>query len=292
MRILTTVALLAVLGPTATGAAAPAAMEQLQPPAWLVRDGDTRVLRPDERLQAGDTIRTGARARLRIGLAEGSDVKMGSNARAEIPRLAAPESAGGVFELVADIARGAFRFTTGEVGSDRKRDVEISVGQVTAGIRGTDIWGKATPERDFIVLLEGEIEAQSGDTQARLDQPRTAFIQPRDDQPKPQARLPQAKIQRFAKQTEPVPERGILGPDGDWRVLLDSLQDQARARSARGRYREAGYPVDLATVEVDGQRWHRLELSGAISEQAATALARELEGEFNVREAWTRKITE
>jgi len=28
---------------------------------------------------------------------------------------------------------------------------------VTAGVRGTDFWGKATPEREFIVLIEGRI---------------------------------------------------------------------------------------------------------------------------------------
>jgi len=43
---------------------------------------------------------------------------------------------------------------------------------VTAGVRGTDLWGKATPEREFIVLIEGRITVgTTGGTAVTLSAP-------------------------------------------------------------------------------------------------------------------------
>jgi hypothetical protein len=279
-----------LLTPMAAVHAAAARIELLQSPAWLVRGEQETPLTRDAGIRSGDVIRTGEHARVRVGLAEGSDVKIGPDARVELPELREPVDAGGLFEGLVDIVRGAFRFTTGQVDSDRRRDLEFRVGSVVAGIRGTDIWGKAAGDRDFVVLIEGDIEVGTGKTTTRLDEPGTAYIQPKIGDAIPAERIPMETIREFARETEPVPERGQLTPDGQWQVMLDSLRDESRARSTRERYRAAGYPVELETATVNGERWHRLVLDGATTRESAQAWADEFERSFNVRNPWVRRM--
>jgi hypothetical protein len=46
-----------------------------------------------------------------------------------------------VFRAALTVLAGAFRFTTDAL-DNRKRDVAVKAKLVTAGIRGTDLWGK------------------------------------------------------------------------------------------------------------------------------------------------------
>lgn len=287
IRILLAVVLLA---PMAAVHAAAARIELLQSPAWLVRGEQETPLTRDAEIRSGDEIRTGERARVRVGLAEGSDVKIGPDARVELPELREPADEGGLFEGLVEIVKGAFRFTTGQVDADRRRDLEFRVGSVYAGIRGTDIWGKSAEDRDFVVLIEGEIEVGTREMSTRLTEPGTAYIQPEIGDAIPDERIPMETIQEFALETEPVPERGRLTPDGQWRVMLDSLRDESRARSARERYHEAGYPVELEAATVNGKRWYRLVLDGAATRESAQAWADEFERNFNVRSPWVRRM--
>lgn len=280
----------ALLAPVCVVAAPAAQIELLQSPAWVIR-GDTEVpLTRDAELRSGDVIRTGKRARVRVGLAEGSDIKVGPEARVELSELQAPADEGGLFEGLVEIVRGAFRFTTGQLGADRRRDLEFHVGLVVAGIRGTDIWGKAADDRDFVVLIEGEIEVGTRQTTTRLSEPGTAYIQPKVGDAIPRKRIPMETIREYARETEPVPERGRLVPDGRWQVMLDSLRDPSRARLARERYRAAGYPVVIEIATVGGERWHRLVLEGAATRDSARAWADEFERTFDVRDPWVRRM--
>ena len=47
-----------------------------------------------------------------------------------------------------DVLSGAFRFTTQALTKFRgERDVKVRIVKITAGIRGTDLWGKRTRPR-------------------------------------------------------------------------------------------------------------------------------------------------
>ena len=57
-----------------------------------------------------------------------------------------------------EVAKGAFRFTTGVFGNPRaERDVNVKFGTITAGVRGTDLWGRSVNSDDLVCLLEGGI---------------------------------------------------------------------------------------------------------------------------------------
>jgi hypothetical protein len=55
---------------------------------------------------------------------------------------------------------------------------------VTAGIRGTDLWGKSNDARDLVCLLEGKISVGAeGHPAVTLDQPLDFYQNPRDGSP-------------------------------------------------------------------------------------------------------------
>ncbi|MGH8706319.1 MAG: FecR domain-containing protein, partial [Burkholderiales bacterium] len=122
--------------------AAPAAVvEGIQMPAWVERDGMRIPLTVAMELKPGDRLLTGGDSRVLIRLAEGSIVKLGENGMLLLAELDPRRD--GVFQAVMRVAEGAFRFTTEALAKQRRRDVRISVATVTAGIRGTDLWGRS-----------------------------------------------------------------------------------------------------------------------------------------------------
>ena len=151
-----------LLGSAAVQAtAAPAAVvDGVQMPAWVERAsagaGRRIPLAPGMELRGGDEVKTGTGSRLYIKLAEGSLVKLGENASLKLLDL--QPDRGGFFKAALNVLEGAFRFTTDALARERRRDVSIRIATVTAGIRGTDLWGKSMPERQIVCLIEGNIE--------------------------------------------------------------------------------------------------------------------------------------
>src|SRR6266702_3546563 len=144
-------ALLSAFAATARGE--PAVVEAVQYPAWLERGGHSVPLTPGTALRPQDRLRTGANARVQMRLGEGSAVKLGENAQFVFDR----SDDRGIFRATLSVLSGAFRFTTDALRKAQKRDIAIKVKNVTAGIRGTDVWGKSTGERDLVCLLEGKV---------------------------------------------------------------------------------------------------------------------------------------
>jgi len=274
--------------PPVAAAATPGRVDMVQPPASVERDGRREPLAPGMAVRGGDVVRTGQHSRARLALAEGSDVKVGSDAEVDMQRLdTADESSSGFFEGLVSVVRGAFRYTTGAVAArTTKRHIDFRVGAVTAGIRGTDIWGMAGLDRDFVVLLEGKIDVGSGGRHERLAQAGTAYVKPHSGAAQPRVRVDRATIRRYAQQTEPLANQPTLSADGGWVVHLDSLRDAGRASRALERYRGAGYPVDRERVRVGGAQWYRISLHGLDTRAGARRIGRRFARRFGVRGSW------
>ena len=156
----------AMLALAAQAWAAPqAVVDAVQAPAWRDREGRVEPLAPGMALQSRDRIRTGEGSRVYLKLADGSTVKLGENGVLLAERLGPSEKQ--FYSAALDVAKGAFRFTTDKLRKLSRRDISIRVATVTAGIRGTDIWGKTEPERDFVCLLEGRITVSHEDGRSR-----------------------------------------------------------------------------------------------------------------------------
>lgn len=245
--------------------AQPAVVEAVQYPAWLERGGHAVPLTPGTVLQARDQLRTGGNARVQLKLAEGSAVKLGENAQFTVERV----ENRGVFRAALLVVTGAFRFTTDKLAGSRQRDIAIKVRTVTAGIRGTDLWGKSTDARDLVCLLEGRISvAAEGHPAVTLDQPLDFYQNPRDGAPSV-AKVDQKQIDEWSRETEISPDGPAARAGGRWAVVAAKYEKRDAALAMARRLRAAGYPAEVAGA-ADGI--HAVQVGGLAGEAEARAL--------------------
>jgi len=239
-------------------------VEAVQYPAWLERGGHAVPLAPGTELRAADTLRTGERSRVQLKLAEGSTVKLGENARFTVERV----ENRGVFRAALNVLYGAFRFTTGALGADRQRELDIRVRTITAGIRGTDLWGKSTDARDLVCLLEGRVSARSEGREAViLDKPRDFYQRARDGEPQ-LGRVDEAQVRTWAMETEIEAGAPVARQGGRWRVIASKFRDRDRALAFSRELHARGFPAEVATSGAV----HRVDIHGLAGEAEARAL--------------------
>ncbi len=267
--------------------AAPAAViEGVQMPAWLEREvsgGIRRLpLAPGMELRGGDEVKTGAGSRLYIKLAEGSLVKLGENASLRILDLA-PER-GGFFKAALNVLEGAFRFTTDALAKERRREVSIRVATVTAGIRGTDLWGKSTGERQIVCLIEGKIEVGAeGEAPAVMDQSRQFYVREKG-KTAPIGFVDPAQLGQWALETEIAERQGAARTGGKWRVTLASAETQSGALAVYDQLRTAGYAAEIFPTKAGEKRVYLVRISRLPTKADAEALAAQLRGKHGVEE--------
>jgi hypothetical protein len=260
-----------LLHAAAVFAAVPATVEAVQSPAWLERQGWSQPLSPGQELHDGDIVRTGAGARAWLLLAEGSRVKLGEATRFTLHSSSLEPAR--YFRGALDIAAGAFRFTTGLLSKDKRREVAIRIGTATIGIRGTDLWGKTDRDGDLVLLLEGRIGIEHGGAVTELTQPWTYL-----DAPHGQAAtvklLDPERFRAMARQTEIIAGDGasrIKGKHGLPVVVANSSEE---ALETYDRLREAGFAARIQPRAVEGGWQYELKLTGFTSPDEAQVAAR------------------
>ena len=269
-------------------AAAPAAVvEGVQMPAWVERaviGGIRRIpLAPGMELRGGDEVKTGAGSRLYIKFAEGSLLKLGENASLRLIDL--QPDRGGFFKAALNVLEGAFRFTTDLLAKERRREVSIRVATVTAGIRGTDLWGKSDrADRQIICLIEGKVEVGAeGEAPVTMDQERQ-FYQREKGQTKPLGFVEPVQLAQWAQQTEIADGQGAVLRGGKWRVTLASVSTQSEALAVYDQLRTAGYAAEIHPVKAGEKRVYVVRISRLPTKGDAEALAAQLRGKHGVEE--------
>ena len=222
-----------------------ATVEAVQYPAWLERGGNAVPLTPGTALQAQDKLRTGGNARVQLRMGEGSAVKLGENAQFVIERA----EDRGVFRAALNVLTGAFRFTTDAFAKARGRDVVIHARNVSAGIRGTDVWGKSTDDKDLICLLEGKISVGSeGHPNVTLDQPGAFYQKPRGGEPQV-ASVDQKQIAIWSLETEVSPDGPAARRGGKWQVTAAKFRSRDEALALNRSLRVNGYPSEIRSAD-------------------------------------------
>ncbi len=223
-----------------------AVVEAVQYPAWLERGGNAVPLTPGTSLQAQDRLRTGPNARVQLKMPEGSALRLGENSQFVIDSGASER---GVFRAALSVLAGAFRFTTDAARRGQKRDIAIKVKNTTAGIRGTDLWGKSTDERDIVCLLEGKITVGSeGHPSVTLDQPLDFYQKPRDGAPVV-AKVDQKQIDTWARETAISEDAPAARAGGKWRVMAAKYPSRDDALLLNRSLRTGGYPSEIIPRE-------------------------------------------
>ena len=250
--------------------AQPAVVEGVQYPAWLERNGHAVPLTPGTSLQPQDQLRTGANARVQLKLGEGSAVKLGENARFVIEEV----QPRGIFRATLSVITGAFRFTTDALRKSQKRDIAIKVKNVTAGIRGTDVWGKSTDERDLVCLLEGRVSVGAqGHPQVTLDQRLDFYQKPRDGDPAV-AKVDEKQIAIWSAETEIAQDGPAARLGGKWAVRAATFRMRDGALGLSRQLRANGYPSEVATHE----GLFVVEVRGLAGDEESRALMANLRG--------------
>jgi hypothetical protein len=269
---------------SAQAAAQPAAVvEGVQMPAWVERSENGAPRRvpaaPGMELKAGDQLRTGAGSRLLVKLSEGSLVKMGENGELRVSELQPTKD---LFKGALAVLEGAFRFTTQKIGANRRRDININVAQVTAGIRGTDLWGKSAPNRQIVCLIEGKIEVGApGETPVNMDQPRQ-FYQRTNNQTLPVGFVDPSQLADWGKETEIEAGKGAARSGGKWKVDLATVENQADALKVYDQVREAGYAVRIVPAMAGDKRVYTVRIRNLPAKLEADSLANQLKGKYGV----------
>jgi hypothetical protein len=258
-----------------------AVIDGVQMPAWLERDGKRTPLAPGMELRAGDRITTGDGSRVLVKLAEGSVVKLGENGRLVFSEM---QPAKDLFKATLQVLEGAFRFTTELVGKGRKREVNVRVSQVTAGIRGTDFWGRARGERQVVCLIEGAIDVGADGEQAvRLDKP-LQFYQREKGKTQPVGNVEPAQIAQWARETEIEEGKGAARRGGRFSVVLAEADNRAAVLPVHEKVREAGYASQIAQRKEGDKIVYAVRIRQLASRAEAQALADRMKSKFGVRE--------
>lgn len=268
------------------GADPAAIVAGLQAPAWRVHAGVREPLAAGQVLDAGDRLDTGPGARVLLHLGEGSMVKLGAEAELDLAKLEPPSAPNGVFEAVLDVLKGAFRFTTAAAAKLQRRAVTAHVGTATIGLRGTDVWGKTEPGRDFVVLIEGKIEIERAGEHVAMAEPQTLFMAPTGAAARPVGPVDPGDLARWAAETEPTPGAGIQDAAGAWRVNLLSTRDAAGAERWVARLRDGGYAAVHGTAAIGAVEWHRVYVDGFASRADGEVFAARTGREFTLPAAW------
>jgi len=262
-----------------------AVVEAVQMPAWVERGGAKIPLAPGMELHSQDRVLTGPDARILLRTSEGSAVKLGERASLllENVRMQRKEN---VFEATMNVFEGAFRFTTNTLVKFRgRRYVQVTISAVTAGIRGTDLWGKAAEDRDVVCLIEGKIEVQRGtEPSFVMDQPLSFYIAPKGKPALPVAPVDPKQLEEWATQTEVQAGRGAAQRGGKWKVVLATAETQAEALKVYDAVRAGGYAAEIRPADVEGKHVYNVRLSQLPSKAEAQALADALRGKMGVAE--------
>ena len=262
-------------------------VEGVQMPAWVEHASGARdPLAIGMALTNKDRVYTGPGSRALLRLADGSLIKLGENGLLELDDLAQKKiNLKDVVTASLDVVSGAFRFTTQVLYKFRgERDVKVKIVTITAGIRGTDLWGKAEKTRDIVCLIEGKITVARDKDAFTMDQPMSFYIAPRNEPPLPVAAVSKQQLAQWAEQTEISSGTGALRKGGKWRVYLTEANSQADALGVYDQLRNAGYAAEIRPVKSEAGLIYKVRISNLPSKREAEVLAGKLKGKMGVTE--------
>jgi hypothetical protein len=270
-RLLAAVFLVLVAAPVYAASGPVLTVESVLSPAWVERaNGRREPLAAGMALASREKVHTGDGGRALLRLAEGSAVKLGESAMLAVDDLAHKDDAkGGVVAATLDVVRGAFRFTTGLLSkSSSQRDVRVKVNAITAGIRGTDVWGRSEGDRDIICLLEGRITVSHGAAQFSMQDPNSFYIAPRNGPAQPPSPVSPAQVKEWSDETEIFARTGAVRAGGTFAVVVGSGDERA-AIALRDKLRDSGFPaISVGTGQASEVR---IEALSDATEAAALA---------------------
>jgi hypothetical protein len=107
-----------------------------------------RKLAAGDPVFAGERIRTGARTVLYVEYTDKSRFTLGPNAEYEVSRYQYAPSGSAEESFYSRVIKGAFRYVSGLIAHQQKKNVQVGVIVATIGIRGTHFEGEVTERHE------------------------------------------------------------------------------------------------------------------------------------------------
>jgi hypothetical protein len=279
IRLLLLMGALLAAGPCLAQVAA--TVEGVQMPAWVERGGKRLPAIAGMELRAGDQVVTGPGSRMVVKLAEGSLVKLGENGQLRFAEMS-PQA--DLFRAALNVLEGAFRFTTDALAKTRRREVSIRVAQVTAGIRGTDLWGRSRKDNEIVCLIEGAIEVGAqGEQPVQMNVP-LQFYRRIDAKTQPVGTVEVSQLAQWAAETEIAEGKGAARAGGRFSLEVGSFGEQNGALALYDQLRNAGYAAELRPVKDADKIVYLVRIRHLPSRAEAQALGDSLKGKFGIAE--------
>jgi hypothetical protein len=252
----------------------------VQMPAWVERGGTREPLLPGTPLRTGDVVITGADARVQLRLAEGSTVKLGANGRLALADLRVSRGASIVLTGLLEIAQGAFRFTTAAIQRTRsERDLQLRIATVTAGIRGTDVWGRGNAQNEIVCLIEGRITVTRGsEAPITMSEPLSFFIAPVGAPALPVAPVDPKQLAQWALETELTPGAGAATQGGRSALTVLTTTEEAEALKMWDTLRAAGFAAQIRPTKTETGISYVVRIGNLANEREARGLAARIAG--------------
>jgi len=271
-------------GAVSTHAAPNAEVESVQMPAWVERDGHRSPLEVSAVLRDADHLETGAGSRVLLRLNDGSTVKLGENARFQLDDMQRSGTGKSVFKATLSVLEGAFRFTTAAIYKfGGRREIDVRFRAVTAGIRGTDLWGKSAGELDIVCLIEGHISVtQSGQSPIEMQQPHTVYQALPSGGSAPVAAVDPDQLSKWAAETEIAPGGGAARKGGKWRVFLTHSRNGDDLAELASQVAAGGYSARITQVPDEGKPMYWIYIGNLPDRVEAKALAEKLRAQFRL----------
>lgn len=262
-------------------------VEGVQMPAWVEHASGARgPLTIGMRLVNSDRIYTGPGSRALLRLVDGSLIKLGENGILALDDLGKKKiQMKDIVTASLDVVKGAFRFTTQALSKFRgERDVKVRIVTITAGIRGTDLWGKADDTRDIVCLIEGNVTVVREQEAFTMNEPMSFYIALKNQKGQPLAKVSQKQLDEWAMETDIAPGKGAVRKGGKWRVYLAEAPTQEEALKVYDDVRSAGYAAEIRPMKKEEATTFRVRISNLMSKKEAEVLGASLKGRFGITE--------
>ncbi len=124
--------------------------------AWIERGAARIPAKVGAPVEEGDRVRTGARSRLRIRLADGTLIQLGAQAELRMARLR-PAREGGWGDALLEMLQGRARVLIEKLKALDAR-FQIRMRTAVIAVRGTDVLAQVEPRAEHVALLDGRVE--------------------------------------------------------------------------------------------------------------------------------------
>jgi hypothetical protein len=155
---------------------------------------------------------------------------------------------------------------------------------VTAGIRGTDLWGRSRDDRQIVCLIEGAIDVGAeGEQAVRMNKP-LQFYQRDKGKTQPVGMVDPKQLAQWGRETEIEAGNGAARRGGRFIVELATFDSQSAAGSLSRQLQEAGYPAQVAQRKVGDKMSYTVRIRQLPAREEAQTLADRLKGKFGIKE--------